>query len=152
MTWLSVTVHDRDIAGKIATSEEYASAQSALDDSLAEFVQAVKLLGPAPDPATAERFSSAFDRYANDLKDVVLAVGNVLTQAEAERAYASGWNAGFTAKGDAPQPVVNVSFDPGAIAVALPDAVRVQLEPSRSEAVVQRGADGKLTGIRTVSQ
>jgi hypothetical protein len=152
MSWLSVNVaDDRDIAGKLATSDEYASAQSALDNSVTEFQQAVKGL-TAPDLATAERFSSAFDQFARDLKSAVAAIGNAFQEVAAERAYASGWHAGFAAKGDAPQPVVNITFDPGAIALALPDAVRVALEPQRTETAVVRDEDGKLTGIRTLSR
>ena len=34
----------------------------------------------------------------------------------------------------------------------MPDTVKVALEPSRTEAVVQRDQDGKVVGLRTVTE
>jgi hypothetical protein len=106
-----------------------------MSGAAAEFSAAIKQM-VAPDEAAADRLVAAAAHYNAWLDDAM------------EWCFAEGYKAGRAGKGDM-QPVVNIS--PGAISLALPDAVRVQLEPSRTEALVQRDKDGNLTGIRTVS-
>jgi len=107
-----------------------------MNEAAAEFSAAINQM-VAPDEAAAHRLKAAAARYNASLDEAM------------EWFFAEGFKAGRASKADA-QPVVNIS--PGAISLALPDAVRVQLEPSRSETVVQRDEEGKLTGIRTVSR
>jgi hypothetical protein len=108
-----------------------------MNDAAAEFSAALKQM-VAPNEAAADRLVAAATRYNASLDEAM------------ESCFAEGFKAGLASKAGS-SPTVNITLDPGAISLALPDAVRVQLEPSRTEAVVQRDADGNLTGIRTVS-
>jgi len=101
-----------------------------MNEAAAEFSAALNQM-VAPDEAVAHRLKAAAARYNASLDEAM------------EWWFAEGFKAGRASKADAPPTTVNIT---------LPETVKVALEPTRSEAILQRDADGQLVGVRSVSR
>ncbi|HEV2033385.1 MAG TPA: hypothetical protein VGU71_04180 [Candidatus Dormibacteraeota bacterium] len=139
---ITISTSDPEMAERLAASKHLWAAYDRYENCDAKLMAALAMTPRELHGAIGD----ALHALQTSLIEVAQAAGDVTSGVM----FVEGYKAGLAEKADAiATPPVSIAFGPGAIQIALPDAVRVQLEKSPTESRVTRDASGQIVGIRT---